>query len=95
MLDYIYNDKTGLYYLASRVFSDKYLGAPLTQEEIIKMNSLEKEYSKEIEKARCTIMLREDLKDLGYMRMLLLCADLLLQYRLDNSRMQNNTALSR
>ena len=94
MPDYIYNDKTGLYYLASRVFSDKYLGAPLSQEEMIKMNALEREYASEIKQARCLIMLRDDLKDLSYMKMLLLCADLILQFRLENSKRENNTVFS-
>ena len=86
MPDYIYNDKTGLYYLASKVFSDNYVGIPLTPSEMIKMNQLEKEYELEILQARYVIMSREEFKDLDYFKLLNFCAELLIQFRIENAK---------
>ena len=90
MPDYVYYDKTGLYYLASRIFSDKYLGAPLSDESKLKMEQLEEEYALEIEQARCIVMLRDDLKDIGYMNMLNYCAELILRLRIQNKKEVNS-----
>lgn len=90
MPDYIYYDKTGLYYLASRVFSDSYVGAPLSVEEKLKMEKLEEEFSLEIDQARCIIMLRDDLKEIGYINLLNYCAELLLRLRIQNKKEVNS-----